>query len=350
MKFDRDKAIIYWLATGCILVLVMVVVGGITRLTHSGLSMVQWSLLMGGVPPLNENDWMEVFSLYQQTPEFRLENYDFTLQEFRSIFWWEYIHRMIGRLIGLIFILPFIYFLIKRRISKVLLRKLLILLGLGAFQGFMGWYMVKSGLVKDPNVSHYRLASHLFIAFALYGYTFWLLLEQVFGFDKLNMASKKLQNTTLWLLVILLIQVIYGAFVSGLNAGAIYNTFPEMGDSWIAESVPFAFHKDGFISLLENHATVQFIHRYNAYLIIIVVIILWYQARNVAFNKFQSLGFKMVLLMVGIQILLGISTLILAVPISLGVLHQLGALLLLTSIIYFFYQTRFTGNAIIGSR
>jgi len=337
---NKDKAIIIWLSVGCFLIAAMVIVGGITRLTHSGLSMVEWNLLMGSFPPLSDQEWSEVFNKYKHTPEFKLINYNFTLEEFKSIFWWEFIHRMLGRLIGIVFIIPFGYFLIKKKLSQSLIKKLLIVFVLGAFQGFLGWYMVKSGLVKDPNVSHYRLASHLVTAFVLYGYIFVLMLELLIPISGSPVpVTKPLRKVSILLLIITFVQFIYGAFMSGLNAGKVYNTFPKMGNQWVAESVGFAFHKDGIISFVENLASVQFIHRYLAVLILILVLIIWRKSRSIS-SYHLKLGANLLLVILIVQFLLGVMTLMLSVPVALGVLHQFGALVFLTTIIYYWHNVK----------
>lgn len=295
---------------------------------------------MGSIPPLNQSDWEEVFSLYQQTPEFKIRNYDFTLSEFKAIFFWEYVHRMLGRLVGMVFLIPFIYFLVKKRFETAFLRKLLVLLALGAFQGFMGWYMVKSGLVKDPNVSHYRLAAHLLTAFLLYGITFWLMLDRYYlPTEKISKKVKSLRLSIVTLLV-LITQIVYGAFVSGLKAGAIYNTFPKMGADWVAESVSYAFQKNGMMSLLENPASVQFLHRYLAYVVVILILFLWKRSSAMALNDIQKRALVFLLIALAIQVILGVTTLIMAVPVVLGVLHQLGGLILFTALIHWIFQIR----------
>ncbi|MAJ50929.1 MAG: heme A synthase [Flammeovirgaceae bacterium] len=339
MKSVVDKGVIFWLFSGCLLVAIMVIVGGLTRLTHSGLSMVQWSLFMETIPPLTTADWMETFQLYQQTPEFKLINYDFTLSEFKSIFWWEYIHRMIGRFIGLVFFLPFVYFLIQKRLSKKLVQKLLIACLLGALQAGMGWYMVKSGLVNDPNVSHYRLAAHLTIAFLLYAYLLWIVLDEVYTQKVLRRTSSLIGIQVLMLFTFL--QIIYGAFVSGLKAGLVYNTFPKMGTEWIAESVFYALETDGIISFFENLASVQLIHRYLGFAVLVLVVYQFVVSRYRKQNKGQVRSLYFMIAMVSAQVLLGIFTLLYAVPIELGVIHQFGALLLFTSqILYYFYSSK----------
>jgi cytochrome c oxidase assembly protein subunit 15 len=215
---------------------------------------------------------------------------------------------------------------------------------LGAFQGFLGWYMVKSGLVKDPNVSHYRLAIHLIAAFILYGYIFLLMLELLIPTPgSPNPAGKPLRKATIVLTILTFMQFIFGAFVSGLNAGKVYNTFPKMGNQWIADSVGFAYLKDGIISLLENLASVQFIHRYLAVFIFILVLIIWKKSKN--FSSYHlRLGANLLLLIVIAQFLLGVMTLILAVPVTLGVLHQFGALVFLSAIIYYWHNVKLLMN------
>ncbi|MCL4163044.1 UNVERIFIED_CONTAM: hypothetical protein GTU68_039795, partial [Idotea baltica] len=204
----------------------MVIVGGITRLTHSGLSISNYKLISGTIPPMNEVEWNAAFDLYKQYPEYQKLNTHFTLEEFKDIYFWEWIHRVIGRFIGLVFILPFLYFLIRKQLSKSTIKKSVILLILGGFQGFLGWYMVKSGLVDRPDVSHYRLAAHLTTAFLTFAYTFWVALDLMF--PNKRVVDKKLRNFIRLGLVVLIIQIIYGAFVAGLDAGWIHNHWPLM--------------------------------------------------------------------------------------------------------------------------
>src|SRR6056300_46202 len=187
-----NKKVIYWLLTGCLLIFIMVVVGGITRLTHSGLSISNYKLISGTIPPMNEIEWQEAFDLYKQYPEYQKLNNHFDLQDFKDIYFWEWLHRVIGRLIGVVFFLPFLYFLITKQLTKPTIKKATILLGLGAFQGFLGWYMVKSGLVDNPDVSHYRLAAHLTTAFITFAYTFWVALDLMFPNRK--QIDKKFRN------------------------------------------------------------------------------------------------------------------------------------------------------------
>jgi len=227
MKKDSKK-VIYWLLTGCLLIFIMVVVGGITRLTHSGLSISNYKLISGTIPPMNDMEWQEAFELYQQYPEYQKLNNHFSLQDFKDIYFWEWLHRVIGRFIGLVFLLPFLYFLATKQLTKSTIKKASILLGMGAFQGFMGWYMVKSGLVDNPDVSHYRLAAHLTTAFVTFAYTFWVALDLMFP-DKKEIDIK-FRNFIRIALAVLLLQIIYGAFVAGLDAGFIHNHWPMMSE------------------------------------------------------------------------------------------------------------------------
>lgn len=245
---------------------------------------------------------------------------------------------MIGRFIGLIFIIPFVYFLIKKRLSKGLIQKLLIACLLGAMQAGMGWYMVKSGLVNDPNVSHYRLAAHLTIAFVLYAYLLRVILGEVYP-QKSSKRTTSLIGVQL-LILFTVLQIIYGAFVSGLKAGLVYNTFPKMGTEWIAESVFYAFETDGVVSFFENLASVQLIHRYLGVIVLVLVVYQFIASRYRKQNKGQWRSIHFMLAMVSVQVLLGILTLLYAVPIGLGAIHQFGALMLFTSqILYYFYSS-----------
>ena len=223
-----NKKVIYWLLTGCVLIFIMVVVGGITRLTHSGLSISNYKLISGTIPPMNEIEWQEAFDLYKQYPEYQKINKGFSLQEFKGIYFWEWLHRVIGRFIGIVFIVPFVYFLLKKQLTKSTIKKSILLLALGAFQGFLGWYMVKSELVDRPDVSHYRLALHLTTAFITFSFALWIALDIRFP-DKKDI-EKSLRNTIRWAFALLVIQIIWGAFVAGLDAGFIHNTWPFMND------------------------------------------------------------------------------------------------------------------------
>ena len=326
----ENISVIVWLLSGCLLIFTMVIVGGITRLTGSGLSMVDWKLLAGSIPPINNQQWVETFEMYKQFPEFQKQNYMFTLEEFKSIFFWEYIHRLLGRLIGLVFIIPFIYFLIKKRLSKKLTLQCIVLLFMGASQGAIGWWMVKSGLVNNPDVSHFRLATHLITAFLTFSYTFWVALSLIY--PNKSHQNKILYKLSFLLMIVVVIQIIYGAFVAGLDAGKVYNTWPKMNNDWIAESVyamtPF------WNNFVNGIAGVQFIHRTFAFVVLGLIIYIFYQSRKIQLIQLEKNAINLLLITVFFQMVLGIITLVMGVPIWLGVIHQLGAFILLASTVF----------------
>lgn len=339
-SFSQNRPLIIWLFIGCLLIATMVVVGGITRLTGSGLSIVEWDVIMGTLPPLNDAQWEEMFEKYKQTPQYIHENFDFSTEEFKSIFWWEYIHRLIGRIIGLVFIIPFLYFFFNKKISKELMPKLLIIFVMGGFQGFLGWFMVKSGLSKNPMVSHYRLAAHLTTAFLTFGYTFWVALSLIFANkNKNNVQTLKIKKYVNVLFVLLLIQIIYGAFVAGLRAGKICNTFPLMCDAII----PDIFNGNSLLyTIFESHMGVQFIHRTLAYLVVAFVFFIWLKAKKNEVSENIKFTTNILLATVLLQFTLGVITILYAVPISMGVIHQLGAFLLFAVTLFLMHKIRFS--------
>lgn len=337
-----SRPVIIWLLTGCILVYAMVVIGGITRLTHSGLSMVEWNMIVGSMPPVTDADWQVPFEKYKTSPEYKLVNSHFTLEEFKSIYWWEYIHRFLGRLIGMVFLVPFGIFLLKRKISPPLLKKLLILLALGALQGVIGWYMVKSGLNKVPRVSHYRLATHLISAFMVFGATLWVALGLIYPQQEQNRNNKqsktgRLKTLSIIFFIVIVLQIIYGAFVAGLKAGYLCPTWPKMCGVWIHESV-YAV-SPLWRNFLEEPMGVQFIHRYLAYLVFVMAAWLFLRSRRLtdldpAVRQAVHLLFAIVLL----QFILGVLTILYSVPVWLGVLHQTGAFLLFSAAIFLLHR------------
>ncbi len=338
---NRNKIIISWLFAGCFLVAAMVIIGGITRLTHSGLSMVNWRPIMGTLPPLNVQQWQETFELYKQSPEYQKVNAHFNLEEFKSIFWWEYIHRLLGRLIGLVFLLPFAFFLIKGWVKGPLLKKLVFIFLLGGLQGLLGWFMVKSGLVDRPSVSHYRLAAHLVTALFLYVYIFWVALDLIFPLkEKQEKFLSQLRKNTGGLLALLTIQIVYGAFVAGLKAGFIMNTYPLMAGYVIHPSISNAFSEMGLSALTEHIVTVQFIHRTVGLILLVFGIYVWWIFRNRVDSKKLKLSLNLIVYSFLFQFLLGVLTLIYVVPVWLGVLHQFGAIVLLTVLIFQLHETR----------
>lgn len=331
----ENKPIVIWLLTGCLLIFIMVAIGGITRLTHSGLSMVEWNLF-GSTPPSTEAHWEELFDKYKQYPEYQRVNFNFSVEEFKRIFWWEYIHRTFGRFLGVVFIVPFLWFWMKKKLSKELKPRLILILVLGAIQGMLGWYMVKSGLKQMPNVSHYRLAIHLITAFLTFAYTFWVALGLIYPKKPVSQRGMKpLLIVTFFLLVI---QIIWGAYVAGLHAGKVYNTWPLMGDSLMPEAVTAI--KPLWHNFVEGLAGVQFVHRYLAFVVygMICVIFIVGQAREL--NTTQSKGLKFLFFAVTLQFFLGVFTLLYAVPLALGLLHQLGAFILLGGMVYSLHSFR----------
>ena len=331
MKRDNKK-VIYWLFTGCALIFIMVVVGGITRLTHSGLSIPDYKLISGTIPPINNQQWQEAFELYKQYPEYQKLNININLIEFKGIFFWEWLHRVIGRAIGLVFIIPFLYFLITRQLNKSTIKKTIILLILGGFQGFLGWYMVKSGLVDRPDVSHYRLAAHLTTAFATFAFTLWVALDLIFPIKQtINKAYRNLIRISL---IILFIQIIYGAFVAGLDAGFIHNYWPMMSEGKFMHETVLIEKTPVYKNFIEGRSGVQFVHRILAFIVVISVVIIYLKGKKIAVSNHQLNGLNSLLVLVGLQSLLGVLTILLQVPLWLGIAHQIGAFLLLSSMTF----------------
>jgi cytochrome c oxidase assembly protein subunit 15 len=306
----------------------MVVVGGITRLTPSGLSISNYKLISGTIPPMNEVEWNAAFELYKQYPEYQKLNSNFELKDFKDIYFWEWLHRVIGRFIGVVFLIPFLFFLIKKQLTKPTIKKSIILLTLGGFQGFLGWYMVNSGLVENPDVSHYRLAAHLTTAFITFAYTFWVALDLIFPVKK--EINKKLRSLIRLALGILLLQIIYGAFVAGLDAGFIHNHWPMMNEGMFIHETVFIEQNPIYKNFIEGKSGVQFVHRMLAYVVVLSIFMIWYRTRKLELTQYQKKGTNLLLIMVGIQFLLGVLTLVLQVPVWLGVAHQVGAFLLLS--------------------
>ena len=330
----KDKSVIIWLLSGCVLVFVMVVVGGITRLTNSGLSMTDWHLVTDTFPPLSDVAWQHAFEEYKKFPEYQKINIhnDFTLSDYKFIYFWEWFHRFIGRIIGLVFLVPFFYFLIKKRIDKATLNKCYILLGMGALQGFFGWFMVKSGLVDNPDVSHFRLALHLTFAFITFAYTLWVALDLIYPERKFVVVElKKLARITL---VFLLIQIIYGGFVAGLNAGLIHNHWPLMSDGeFFHESIKL--EKDTWLArFTEGKSGVQFVHRTMAYVVVGLILFLYFKSKKYVLSAQQQNGLNVLVLIVFLQFTLGVFTLLYSVPLWLGLIHQITAFFLLTAMTY----------------
>jgi len=307
---------------------IMVLLGGLTRLTHSGLSMVEWEPLVGVIPPLSLADWQILFSKYQKTPEYLQVNQGMTLDDFKDIFWLEYLHRLWGRMIGLAFALPFLWMTLRKKINRRLWPGLAGLLFVGGLQGLAGWYMVRSGLVKDPTVSHYRLALHLALAFLLHGWMLWLGLSLLGGAapSPLLHRSRPLRFGLLGLVLMVSCTVLFGALVAGLHAGLIYNSFPLME----GHLIPDDLWRLGWLSPFEDIKTVQFTHRCLAVLTVTLALTLWLILRRHTPGGKVALPMTLCALMALLQAGLGIATLLMMVPVWLASLHQMGALLLFT--------------------
>ena len=322
-----------WLLMLIVLVILIILVGGLTRLTDSGLSITTWELFVGFIPPLTNDKWIDYFDLYKTIPEFSKQNYNMTLSEFKVIFWWEWAHRQLGRLIGLSVILPLIFFSIKNGLW--ILKKYGLIFLLVCFQGFIGWYMVSSGLVNRVDVSHYRLSIHLITAFIILSIIFWnfLKLTKV----KIYKISIKLFQIKFFLLL-LFIQLIIGAFVSGIDAGTVYNTWPLMGSSYFPDDSKLIEFLD--ISFFENPSIIQFIHRNLAYLIVAIYIYLL-----IFVIKESNKIFRKPILIIGLslflQILLGVITLLSGVKIIYASLHQINSIFIILSTLYFLYISKY---------
>lgn len=331
---QNDRAILRWLQLCLLLIFTMVILGGVTRLTDSGLSMVTWHPT-GMLPPIGSEQWRAEFELYQQYPEFQKLNREMSLEGFKAIFWFEYSHRMLGRLIGLVFLLPFVYFLLRKMIRPGLTPRLVIMFLLGGFQGLLGWYMVKSGLVSNPHVSQYRLTAHLMSAILIYGFILWTIFNLAFPLKYRPLAESGAsgwRKASLGLLGLVLITIASGGFVAGLDAGMIFNTFPLMGGALVPDGM--AALTPWYLNPFENMVTVQFDHRWLA-IVTAGLLIAWYiRGRSHFEDAVMQRGFKLVGMMVIIQFALGIATLLMQVPVLLGALHQAGALLLFSTLLF----------------
>ena len=329
-----NNQISIWLISMFWIISIMIVVGGLTRLTDSGLSITKWQLFSGLIPPLNHNDWITYFNLYKEIPEFKLQNYNMDIQEFKVIFWWEWAHRFLGRLIGIFYLVPLIYFSFKIKIYKLL--DLYLIFFLICVQGFIGWYMVNSGLVDKIDVSHFRLSIHLLIAFLILSLIFWNYLK----IKKNSIILNKINPIIPFLFLILIFtQIAIGAFVSGMDAGKIYNSWPLMGNSYFPDDNNFLnLFK---LSAFSDPSLVQFMHRNLAYIIGIFYLLIFYKIyKNRMYELYSPvniLGFFIIL-----QIILGVYTVIYGAQIYIASMHQLSSIFLVSTSIYFFYiNTKF---------
>jgi cytochrome c oxidase assembly protein subunit 15 len=336
----NNKHIAIWLLVCCATIFAMIILGGVTRLTGSGLSMVQWEPIMGVLPPLDQSEWEETFRLYQQFPEYKLKNFAMSLDEFKSIFWFEYGHRLLGRSIGIIFLLPFLFFLIKGKIDRALTPKLIAMFVLGGLQGLMGWYMVKSGLVDDPHVSQYRLTAHLALAVIIYAYMFWVALDLLLPTiaEKPDNDSLRLGRFSVIISIMIFITLLSGGFVAGTRAGFAFNTFPLMDGRLIPAGL---FDMSPlWRNFFENIVTVQFDHRLMATALFLMITAFWWLTIKSQPGPRLRTGVHLLLAALALQLTLGISTLLLVVPVALAAAHQAGAVLLLTASLYVSHQFR----------
>lgn len=306
-----------WLLLCCFMVLTMAVVGAITRLTESGLSITEWKPVTGALPPLSQEHWQAEFDLYKQTPEFAHKHFWMDLEDFKKIYFWEWSHRLLGRTIGIVFALPLLWFWVRKKVPVGYGRKLLGLLALGGLQGFMGWYMVKSGLVDRPSVSHFRLAAHLGLAVLIFCLMWWMALDFIKRAPTvLHGDTGALRSTGWFLLVLLALTMIWGAFTAGLDGGMIYNTFPKMNEHWIPPEL--TFNAPAWFNALHAPAAVQFVHRCLAMI----------TGLGIAFWAWRCRDYAL-LAMVFIQVSLGIGTIMTQVMIPVAALHQAGGIILL---------------------
>jgi cytochrome c oxidase assembly protein subunit 15 len=329
-----NKPVIIWLLSGCVLLFIMVVVGGITRLTNSGLSMTDWHLVTDTFPPTNDATWNEAFEEYKKFPEYQKINIhnDFTLEDYKFIYFWEWFHRFIGRIIGIVFIVPFVYFLVKKKLDSETIKKCIILLFMGGFQGFLGWFMVKSGLIDNPDVSHYRLALHLTFAFITFAYTLWVALDLIYP-NKIEVIQP-LKNLAQIALVLLIVQIIYGGFVAGLNAGLIHNHWPLMSEGKVIHETVWMEQPTLLQNLTEGKSGVQFVHRTLAYLVVGMIVFLYFSSKKYTLSTLQRKGLNALVVIVCVQFLLGVFTLLLHVPMWLGLVHQVMAFFLLSAMTF----------------
>lgn len=332
-----NRPILIWLIVVCALIFSMVVVGGITRLTHSGLSIAEWKPVTGILPPLNEAGWEEAFAQYRETPEYLKVNRGMSLGDFKSIFFWEYFHRLLGRLTALAYAGPFLFFLFRRRLGQGLARRLFIGLILGSLEGPMGWCMVKSGLVDAPHVSHYRLAAHLALAFIVFAYLFRILLDLRAGIPggRKGVAAP-LKTASLCVIAVVCLEVLYGAFTAGLKAGYSYNTFPKMNGRWIPPDLFLL--SPLWRNFFENGAGVQFLHRAIGLLLFLGILAFRFQAGRLPLNPEQRWGVNLLVALLIAQGALGVFTLLYIIPVGLAVLHQATAFLLFAVSLFVYYS------------
>ena len=336
LKKEYSNIVRWWLYLLLFLLIIIVLVGGLTRLTNSGLSITEWEVISGIFPPFNNKDWHEAFELYKKIPQYYLVNKNISLAEFKIIYYWEYFHRLLGRLFGLIFLIPFIFFIIKKVFSKEYNLKLFLLFCLILLQGIIGWYMVKSGLIENITVSHFRLAIHLNLALILFSSIYWYLLNFVNFSNKYFFNFSNKNNFIKIFVLIIFLQITLGAFVSGLDAGEIYQTWPLMNNNYLPDDTDFKTIT--LSNIFYNHSLIQFLHRNTAYIIFVYSTLI---SINVFYNKKKYLYTPLffLLFMVFMQISLGIMTLISGLNIMYASMHQISTIFLLVSSINFYHKS-----------
>lgn len=333
-----DKKIVVWLNISIVVLFLMIIIGGITRLTDSGLSMVTWKPVTGILPPIGEYQWQESFNEYKAYPEYKLINYNISLSDYKYIYFWEYIHRLLGRLIGILFLIPFVFFLYKDLLNKQLIKKLLIVFFMGGFQGFLGWYMVKSGLVDIPHVSHYRLAIHLTMAFLILSYIYKLKLSILF-----TKSIKRIKDDTFYvklltlILLLLFIQVVYGAFNAGIKTVNIVNVFPFYNGG--LKSAFLGLEKSFFLFFLDNDYGVQFVHRSLAF--VLVVLISFFIIKTNKVTERIKLENQYLFVLISFQCIIGILTLVTKAAVVFAILHQFLAIATILFVIKIKHKLRY---------
>jgi cytochrome c oxidase assembly protein subunit 15 len=327
-----NRAVRWWLGTIVVLIAIMALVGGMTRLTEAGLSIVEWKPVTGTLPPLDAAQWTQAFDAYKTIPQYRELNAGMTLDQFKTIFWWEWSHRLLGRVIGVAFLLPFLWFLWRGALSADLKIRLWLIFGLGALQGAVGWWMVASGLSERVEVSQYRLATHLALAFLIFASILWTLRRMVDGPS--SVASSRLKFTGVALLVLTFVQLYLGALLAGLRAGRVYNTWPQIDGALIPSAARLFFEEPWWRNLFENTLTVQFEHRMVAYTLFALAILHVVDAIRSRAGASAVNGAVWLAAAITLQAMLGILTLLNQVPVALGLAHQAVAMSVLTLAIF----------------
>lgn len=348
MANPDSKAVAAWLFVCCALIYAMIVLGGVTRLTHSGLSMVDWDPIMGIVPPMTEGEWQSVFEKYKQFPEYQKVNRGMSLAHFKEIFYVEYAHRVLGRLIGVAFLVPFLIFVALGRITRSMIPRFAAMFVLGGLQGLMGWFMVMSGLVDRPSVSQYRLTAHLLLAVFIYAFILWSALSLWRGTERGPDDRAALHRFGWLATAVVLLMIASGGFVAGTRAGFVYNTFPLMAGAWVPDGIWSL--APGWRNLFENVITIQFLHRALAVVVALVIGAYWLRSQRLPRGDPGRLTAGLMLAVLGAQLALGISTLVYKVPLVLGAAHQAGAIALLTLVLLHTHVLKYARSGAVVAR